>query len=641
MKKWFFRTGGALLSAFILALVLASCANPLTDNVSGDLAAISRNSGNGNGNNGATTTTTTTTIAFVPTESAYVTENGMARLNLWAGQNIPAGYVYVWKDAASLFVKYAINDTFRITEAHIWAGMDVAWINGSNDFAPGQFPYNNAAVLAADGKSATASIPISDIDGWNGTSPLYLLTHAALASTTAGGQTAWGGDTELTQVKRWNRYIHFNPPTRVSSDNPPPVQYGTISGGAYYNGTGLPGVPVTVGSTEYPTVANGSYESGNLVKGTTHEVTAPSTLGTEGQTDYYYLASPASKSANVPATGVDFTYTYETISGTTFRDANRNGSLDAGEQALSATVSINVAGGASRTTGADTGAYLFDHLANKSYTVSAPATLGTEGRPGFFYLTGPASREKTASASGVDFGYTYESIAGTAFYDANRNGLRDSGETAFPTSVAINVAGVSPVTTTRENGTFLFDFLAVKGYTVSAAPVAGFVMTTPASKTVNASATNVDFGYFIDYSALSGQVANGFTIGYWKTNIDKAIANKTNGIQVPAATLEAYRAAISTFALSPLNVATLQEASAILSKSGSLPKDLLAKQLMGSEFNYQNGAFIGGNELATYFFLYQGEYMHLNAARFSTAELLAQKDRYDAYNNSHGGVFYF
>ena len=523
MKKWFVKAVGTLLSAFVLAVALASCANPLSGSSDLNASAVSRNVVSGSSG----------TAVNQPV-------SGAAEFSLTAGQHIDAGNVYVWKDATYLWVKYVVDSPVTIDDAHIWAGTSMEWFDSPNDLAPGSFPYNSNAVIAADGGSATAKILITSITGWDGNSSLYILTHAALSS----GETAWGGDNEITSIKRWNRYISVNPPTVENPDTPPQVQYGTIAGGAYYNGTGLPGVPVTVGGTTYPTAANGTYVSGNLVVGSTHTVTAPPTLGTEGQDDYYYLTGSPSLGATVPATGVNFLY-------------------------------------------------------------------------------------------------TYESIAGSTFYDANRNGLRDSGEPALPSSVGINLAGVPSAATTGDSGAYVFDHLADKDYTVSAAPVAGFVFTTPSSRTVNASAAGVDFGYFIDYSALSGQVANGFTIGYWKTNIDKAVSGKTKGIQVPAATLEAYRAAISTFALSPLNVATLQEASAILSKTGSAPTDLLAKQLMGSEFNYQNGAFIGGNQLATYFFLFQGEYMHLNAAGFSSAELLAQKDRYDAYNNSHGGVFYF
>ncbi|HOM93097.1 MAG TPA: hypothetical protein PKX66_08025, partial [Rectinema sp.] len=150
-----------------------------------------------------------------------------------------------------------------------------------------------------------------------------------------------------------------------------------------------------------------------------------------------------------------------------------------------------------------------------------------------------------------------------------------------------------------------------------------------------------NFGFMLDYSWISGQTANGNTIGFWKTNLDKAIANKTNGTQVSKETLLNYVAQLSNLALSPLNVTTLQQASDILSKSSSLPSDLLSKQLMSSEFNHVNGAYIGGNRLVTYFFLYDGEYMLANPGLFSSAQLLAQKDKYDAYNNSHGSVFYF
>ena len=83
---------------------------------------------------------------------------------------------------------------------------------------------------------------------------------------------------------------------------------------------------------------------------------------------------------------------------------------------------------------------------------------------------------------------------------------------------------------------------------------------------------------------------------------------------------------LSNFALAPLNIQSLNEATTILSATSSNPIDLLKKQLMASEFNYVSGAYIGGNQMVTYFFVYDGEYMLNNSGSFTSTQLLAQKD---------------
>ncbi|MCX7028489.1 MAG: hypothetical protein NT061_13635 [Spirochaetes bacterium] len=66
-----------------------------------------------------------------------------------------------------------------------------------------------------------------------------------------------------------------------------------------------------------------------------------------------------------------------------------------------------------------------------------------------------------------------------------------------------------------------------------------------------------NFGFAVDYGWIVEKTANGLTIGYWNTNLDKAIANKTAGTQVSKAALLGYVGQLSTFAISPLNVATM------------------------------------------------------------------------------------
>jgi hypothetical protein len=248
--------------------------------------------------------------------------------------------------------------------------------------------------------------------------------------------------------------------------------------------------------------------------------------------------------------------------------------------------------------------------------------------------------------SGDDPMVPFETISGFVFYDANNNGVKDFGEPALPNvNVTLDKDGTPVTVPSAVDGSYSFTNLLSKSYAVTVGDLEGFVYSSPVVQNPLATAENVNFGFFVDYSWLNGKTANGFTIGYWKNNVDKAIANRTNGIQVSKSTLLGYLGTLSSFALSSLNfpatVDGLKSASAVLSKAGSVPTDLLAKQLSASEFNYASGAYIGGNALATSFFLFQGEYMLLNASSFTSSELLVQKDLYDAYNNSHGGAVQF
>lgn len=333
------------------------------------------------------------------------------------------------------------------------------------------------------------------------------------------------------------------------------------------------------------------------------------------------------------------------ISGAVFHDLNANGVLDSGETGL-AGVAVTL-GSSSDTTDAN-GLYSFDGLLAGTYTVTANGLSGFYPTPYADHagLTSSTNVAVGPSAAEINFGFSYETVKGVVFYDANRDDTYQAGEPLLE-GFTVRLGEASAVT--GANGAYTFTNLrGDTAYTVTADGKEGFLHSVLASRTVTPALSVpalADFGFVVDYAWIPGKLANGFTIGYWKNNIDKAIANKTNGIQVSRATLLGYQATLSTFLLAPLNITSLADASAKLSATGSDPKLLLAKQLMGSEFNFASGAFIGGNELVTKYFLFDGEYMlaavAANPGAFSSTQLLAQKDRYDAYNNSHGGAVLF
>jgi hypothetical protein len=425
--------------------------------------------------------------------------------------------------------------------------------------------------------------------------------------------------------------------------------YQTTGANLAETGTSVVGFDFTSTSPVYAVYVKGSA-GGNLYDYRTDGVT--------GDTELHTIVNSSGKFAQI--SHVDFAWeTVEdkkdnenkdpetpppvvlySVSGVVFHDTNANGVFDSGETGLGGVI-VSLSNGSQKTTAAD-GSYSFTNLVGGTYTVTS------NGKTGFFatpYASPVESRTTSVgpSVSGLNFGLSYETVEGVAFYDANRNDSYDEGEPLLE-GFTVRLSNGS-VAVTDVNGAYRFSPLVGDAtYTVTADDREGFLHSVASSRTVapvNSVPAVANFGFVVDYNWFVGKTANGFTIGYWKTNLDKAIAGKTNGIQVSKTTLQGYVNTLSSFLLAPLNVATMQAASTILSATGSNPAVLLSKQLMGSEFNFASGAFIGGNALATRFFLYDGEYMLHNPGLFSSTQLLAQKDRYDAYNNSHGGAVIF
>lgn len=331
------------------------------------------------------------------------------------------------------------------------------------------------------------------------------------------------------------------------------------------------------------------------------------------------------------------------LSGYAYEDCNENGTYDLGESVYSNVV-MTLSNGSTTVTNVD-GYYEFSGLNAGSYSV----TSGNISNTVHVTSTTVSINLTNANVSNVNFGYQpLFSVSGYAYFDVNGNGTYDNGDVILP-NVTVTLSGYSSGSaTTDANGYYSFSGLrgcgTGKDYTVNSGSITGLVGPNPSSysvKIIHSNYENLNFGYVLDYTWIGNQSANGFTIGYWKNNLDKAIKGTTKGVQVSKATLEGYVSALSNYALLPLNVTTMQQASNILSATGSDPVLLLSKQLMGSEFNYQNGAYIGGNQLVTYLFTYYGEYVIANASQFSSAQIIAAKDMYDAYNNSHGGQIIF
>ncbi len=238
---------------------------------------------------------------------------------------------------------------------------------------------------------------------------------------------------------------------------------------------------------------------------------------------------------------------------------------------------------------------------------------------------------------------TTYTLSGQVFFDLDFNGALGTDEFGLGGITVTLLDGESNVvatTITAEDGSYTFTELDAGDYVVVIGGRNGLEPTTATRFDVSVSADTgvADAGLALNFDAIGAMSANGFTIGYWKNNLAKALAGKTKGIQVSASTLAACTAIIAELGLEPFDGMTMSGAEAIMSATGSAPSVLLAKQLMGSEFNYANGAYLNGDEEFTYLFVVYGEYVLKHAAELDASYVLSVKDWFDAYNNTHGGV---
>jgi hypothetical protein len=252
------------------------------------------------------------------------------------------------------------------------------------------------------------------------------------------------------------------------------------------------------------------------------------------------------------------------------------------------------------------------------------------------YGTATATRTFTVVAA------VKRSLTGTVFFDVNFDGTRNTSDYGLANiSVKLIDSSGQTVATTSTDSSGSYTFSAYPGsYVITVAALNGLALTTLNDHAVTistAAVTAPPTGYGLHFATIKTLCANGFTIGYWKNNVDKALAGKTNGAQVSASAIKGYTSAIGCLALEPFAGISMSSASAVMGSTSSRPADLLAKQLMASEYNYANGGYIGSDRVLTYAFIYYAEYVLKNSGSYSSSYILWVKDWCDAYNNSHGG----
>lgn len=285
-----------------------------------------------------------------------------------------------------------------------------------------------------------------------------------------------------------------------------------------------------------------------------------------------------------------------------------------------------------------------------------PTDLNTKIAKGAATMTVTAAGTHTISVTAIDAYGTASAtrtfvvtvaeprtVSGKTFFDLDQDGTFDVSEFGLGGVTLKLLDASSQVVATKTSGadgSYAFTQIAPGSYSVVATAFAGLKATTPATRSVTVGTSNVTvpaIGFALDFKAICGMKAGGFSHGFWKSNIDKAISCKTSGSQVSAEKIKRYTAQIGDLALAPYDSLTLKQASAILNSKSSKASDLLSKQLLAAEYNYAHGGYINQNAGLTLLFIWWGEHLLENGG--STSELLFAKDWFDAYNNSHGDSF--
>ncbi|MBU0945564.1 MAG: hypothetical protein KKE53_14035, partial [Proteobacteria bacterium] len=248
------------------------------------------------------------------------------------------------------------------------------------------------------------------------------------------------------------------------------------------------------------TDGNGNYLFDHLPAGEYTLTVDPATLP-QGMVQTYDLDGLATGDTAVVSIGeneanfgVDFGYTGTgTIGDTIWYDANGDGGENPGETGLGG-ISVTLIGDLdndgqaddilSVTTAAD-GSYSFTNLPAGVYTIVVdPATLpGGMIQTGDPDDTGDNTTVLTLGAGELnneqDFGYSGTgSIGDTVWYDSNRNGIQEDGESGIA-GVKVTLTAdfdgdgsvdYSATMDTDDSGTYLFDYLPAGSYSISIDP---------------------------------------------------------------------------------------------------------------------------------------------------------------------------
>ncbi len=219
------------------------------------------------------------------------------------------------------------------------------------------------------------------------------------------------------------------------------------------------------------------------------------------------------------------------IGGLLFNDLNKNGVRDSGEAGI-AGIEVDLTGDDNRTVFSDsTGHFMIDSLYPGSYIVAANSY--------YWYFSSPPSQYyefdnllggitiDTANFGGF-LSSRSSSIGGWLFYDRNKNGVKDSGETGIA-GIEVDLYGDYDRTTYSDStGHYMFDSLYSGYYEIDAGRPSGWIMISPVDGyydfdlSESAHIDTANFGEVPNNGAIiSGHCyANGHSVGSWTITIN-------------------------------------------------------------------------------------------------------------------------
>lgn len=397
-------------------------------------------------------------------------------------------------------------------------------------------------------------------------------------------------------------------------------------------------------------------------------------------------ASSAVHAESLDGKQLAFRVVSNSLSGTVWHDANRNGIIEADEQRLEGIRIVLAADtngdGKNNYFNEDVtnsiGRYFFTAIPAGNYTISVDIfTLPPDINDPTFDADGinTPNRITTVVTSSsqtqhMDFGYAggftnpeEGSISGTVWHDANRDGVIDENEERLGgiTVDLLDQAGfVVRTTTTDAEGFYSFSGPSIIGqFTVrvqnSDLPIELVDPTwdydgidTPHEAVVlvapDTHVSGVDFGYapqeaqFNVTRSGAKEFGNCKTIGFWKTNISKHLGNG-RGTQVSKENLVSWLRALNNFYRPDPFVFTgtdnqvLQSALNIFDnhKGSNVVPKLLA-QLLASQLNYVSGIY-RMNDAGAHEALIKDAEDALNEVPLNIARLNALHQACDELNN--------
>jgi hypothetical protein len=358
--------------------------------------------------------------------------------------------------------------------------------NGNASFDSGEPPVGNITVKLTNGSTTVTTL--TALDGTYSFPDLAPGTYTVTITVPPGQvqTTANPGPITLATVDA-RTGITFGLFKAISISG---VAYNDVNQNGTRDGTepGVAGLTIDLINTSTNTVtattlsfAGGAFTFSNI---------APPTSGgyrvaAEPKAGFVQTSAPPpfalTSGVNVSGLAIGTFATYA-ISGVTYLDRNGDGVQQPGEPGLAGVVvqifdaANNVVGGATSGPG---GAFTITNVGPGTVTLAEfpnPAYAVSQGSAGYA-ITG----QNGVNVSGKNFGLVpLPTIVGTAFLDANGNGVLDSGEAAAAglTVQLTGPGGSVTTTTTAADGSYGFFGLAAGSYTVKEIPAAGFVTTS-------------------------------------------------------------------------------------------------------------------------------------------------------------------